>query len=292
MRYEKKALTPDELLYKYWTNGLRISDRCEAARALQAIGHFRLLPYMRRFQNPQKRFIASSSFKDVLDLYEFDRKLRLLVMDATERLEVALRAALANRLGVAYGPHWFMDCRHFNKFEEYIKVNNKINSDSGRESLKSISVKHYYNKYTLGPELPPVWTVLERVTLGALSRLFEHLTLANRKIIADIFNFDETLVVSWFHSLTVLRNICAHHGQIWNVRLTKFPPKSAKAYAAAFTPNDTFYARATVMWLLLRNVQPNATWRDELMALLESCRHVELDSLGFPNSWRSQSAWS
>ncbi|WP_269457399.1 Abi family protein [Brevibacterium sandarakinum] len=41
-------------------------------------------------------FREGTSFDDVLDLYVFDRALRLLVMHALERVEVAVRAALTD----------------------------------------------------------------------------------------------------------------------------------------------------------------------------------------------------
>jgi abortive infection bacteriophage resistance protein len=43
------------------------------------------------------RFLDGMSFDDVLDLYVFDRKLRLAVMDAVERIEVAFRAQCSRR---------------------------------------------------------------------------------------------------------------------------------------------------------------------------------------------------
>ncbi|HEY5853181.1 MAG TPA: Abi family protein [Aldersonia sp.] len=50
----------------------------------------------------------------MLDLYVFDRALRLLVMDALERVEVAVRAALTDHMSTIYNdPHWYMNPEHF-----------------------------------------------------------------------------------------------------------------------------------------------------------------------------------
>ena len=46
------------------------------------------------------RFRKGTQFDDVLQLYVFDRSLRLLVMDALERVEVAVRAAISNAMSL------------------------------------------------------------------------------------------------------------------------------------------------------------------------------------------------
>lgn len=118
--YGKVALSAEETLHRLWQRGLRIDDRPANLRMLRSIGHFRLLVYMRRFQNPTtKRFWPRTRFSDIVELYAFDRRLRSITMDAVERIEVALRAALSNPLAIDYGSHWyverdrFVDLRHY-----------------------------------------------------------------------------------------------------------------------------------------------------------------------------------
>lgn len=96
--YDKPALSLDDLVGRMAERGLEIPDRERAARYLRHIGYFRLSPYTIPFQQgqPDHAFRNGAAFDDVLDLYVFDRTLRLLVMDALERVEVAVRAALTD----------------------------------------------------------------------------------------------------------------------------------------------------------------------------------------------------
>lgn len=57
--------------------------------------------------------MVGRGFDDVLDLYVFDRKLRLLVLDALERVEVAVRSALTDHMSQAHGAFWYVDPIHF-----------------------------------------------------------------------------------------------------------------------------------------------------------------------------------
>lgn len=292
MHYSKITLTPDQHLYRLWTKGLIIDDPIAAKRALEHIGYFRLLIYMRNFQDPNtKRFFARTKFSQITELYTFDRDLRLLIMDAVERIEVGLRAALANRLGVLHGPHWYMDKECYEKINGFFETLRKTIDEAGPSKRhKWIALEHYYTKYDK-PDLPPVWVVLEKLSFGSLSQLFEALKISNRKAVAKAFSYDQTVLVSWFHSLNAIRNQCAHHGQLWNTNLA-FEPTALNTAPGDFISPKRLYCRMVVIHLLLKQVSPGNTWVDRLETLLKSCSHVTPASLGFPVNWRRRTVWS
>src|SRR5699024_4542222 len=89
--------SPGALVRRLASRGLEITSPDRAARYLRHIGYYRFSPpYAIPFQQggPDHEFRSGTSFDDVLDLYVFDRKLRILVLDALERVEVAVRAAI------------------------------------------------------------------------------------------------------------------------------------------------------------------------------------------------------
>jgi abortive infection bacteriophage resistance protein len=68
-------------------------------------------------QRPVRRdtFVAGSRFEDVVRLYVFDKKLRLLALDALERIEMAVRVDVAHLLGKRDAcAHEHLDCLHGN----------------------------------------------------------------------------------------------------------------------------------------------------------------------------------
>ena len=99
--YEKDVRSIDELLAHLSAKGLGIDNEELATTALTAIGYYRLIPYMRNFQDDgNKRFQPGATISHVLDLYEFDRRLRLFFADALERLEVGVRVATEQPFGL------------------------------------------------------------------------------------------------------------------------------------------------------------------------------------------------
>lgn len=111
--YTKIAETVDQTVQRLIAKKLEIDDLTTAEKALKSIGYFRLLIYMRHFQDnaPSREFVAAAKFSHILDLYSFDRSVRLLTLDAIERLEVALRAAIINPLAELHGPIGTWICR-------------------------------------------------------------------------------------------------------------------------------------------------------------------------------------
>ena len=99
-RYDKPALDENELIERYIERGLIIADRNRAARYLRHIGYYRLSPYTIPFQADRTThsFSPGTTFDDILYIYVFDRQLRLLTIDAIERVEVGVRAAVSNTL--------------------------------------------------------------------------------------------------------------------------------------------------------------------------------------------------
>ncbi|VWC40433.1 Abi family protein [Burkholderia lata] len=295
--YAKVALSAEETLHRLWQRGLRIDDRPANLRMLRSIGHFRLLVYMRRFQNPAtKRFWPRTRFSDVVELYAFDRRLRSVTMDAVERIEVALRAALSNPLAIDYGSHWYVERDRFVDLRHYARVLDQIAREC--ETRKGSALTHYYRTYA-SPDLPPIWLVCERLSLGALSRIFSALSTHDRKVAGRHVwpDIPDTVLTSWLQSLTDLRNACAHHARLWGMKLTVSPPakpggRSLVRYAPEMTRPETFYARATMMKALLDPLGHGGEWREALRATLTGCEHVDpATHLGFTADWHSTPAW-
>jgi abortive infection bacteriophage resistance protein len=70
--------------------GLEIPDEAKAERYLLNISYYRLSGYMYPFLKDKKQHLykKGSTFDDILNLYRFDRELRLMIFSAIEKIEV------------------------------------------------------------------------------------------------------------------------------------------------------------------------------------------------------------
>ncbi|MFP4209588.1 MAG: Abi family protein, partial [Wenzhouxiangella sp.] len=143
------------------------------------------------------------------------------------------------------------------------------------------------------PELPPAWAMAEELSLGGISHLYSGLARdRDRKQIARCFQLPQLVLGSWLHTLTFIRNICAHHGRLWNRELS-VPPRwdrSLREPDAETGPHPPrrFFTVAAMLTYLCRQVSPDSRWQDRLAALMTTHPGVPREPMGFPGTWHTR----
>ncbi|MBP6533956.1 MAG: Abi family protein [Arenimonas sp.] len=293
--YSKPAMTLPDQLALLKSRGMAVADDARAMHYLGVINYYRLAAYWLPYEadHASHRFKPGTQFEDVLDDYGFDRELRLLINDAIERVEVALRTQIAYQLSLKYGPHFFLDMGLFKDPIRYVQMLGKLRSDI--QSSKKVFIEHFRANYS--DALPPAWAAVEIMTLGQLSKWFAAVAhSSDRNLVARYFDFDEVQLVSFLHHLAVIRNISAHHGRMWNreFRFTfKIPRHRPKALLNSMNPaaQKKIYNTLTVLAYFLDNISPNHHWREKLKALMDSAPAKQA-TMGFPANWKTLTIWT
>ena len=110
MKYTKPPLSIEQKITLLKERGLRIDNEERTYKYLTHIGYFRMTGYFKFFQDHiTDTFQAGTTFDQVLNVYIFDRKLRLLTLDAIEKIEVSLKATISDYMSMKYGAFWYMD---------------------------------------------------------------------------------------------------------------------------------------------------------------------------------------
>jgi len=289
MHYTKPSLTFDQQLELLRGRGLEIDDPVRANHWLRKISYYRLSAYFLPFKNEQ-RFRPGTRFDQIAGLYIFDRKLRLLVMDAIERIEIAIRTSITYEIAHAYGPFGHADAANFAPGFEHARFMEELATEERR--AQETFVAHFRNKYAEQACLP-VWMATELLSFGAVSKLYKALHPEIRQRIAGDFRVDSQFLVSWLHVLSYVRNVCAHHKRLWNRELAVKPrfPSRSRQWPHQVPDNGRLYAVLTVLRHMLGVVSPNCQWRDRLFLLLDQHPTVSLDAMRFPASWRTLALW-
>ncbi len=102
IEYQKPALSLQDQLKRLQNRGLTIDSWDFGENILAHVNYYRLsaycLPFKQRDErgNITERFQENTALSDILRFYEFDRKLRFLLMDALERIEISLRTNITH----------------------------------------------------------------------------------------------------------------------------------------------------------------------------------------------------
>lgn len=310
--YNKAPLSFEDQIKLLKTRGLEINNETKALSYLQEISYYRLSAYFLPYMTARDKFEDNITFDQIIKTYSFDRELRLLVFDCIERIEVAIRTQFIYQMAVHYNDsHWQDNQNHFispfynkiktlvNPFADFQAIISKAKTARTPETY----IKHYITNYH-NPPNPPSWMCFELLTVGELSHIYRGLkNNPDKKRIADFFDVHHKVFTSWLHTLTYVRNICAHHSRLWNRDLAIEPEKLIKAkgnwISKPFENNKrVFYFLCVLRYMLLR-ANPGNTMKQKVENLFNKYPDVPIKYMGIPSDgignlldWKNEPIWN
>lgn len=220
--------------------------------------------------------------------------MRLLVFDALERIEIALRTKMIYYLSIEKDHWWFEDKSIFFNEDYFNESLKDIDKELAR--TKEIFIKKHYENYGVDHR-PPAYKTLEVLSFGCLSKLYSNLKneIVSKDRIAKEFNLpNHNYLKSWLKSFNIVRNIIAHHGRLWN-RNIDFPPKSLYQTEFKFieipTELNSLYHCFSCILFVLNKVSQEHTLKDKMVNLLKDNPVINIKEMGFPENWKEQPLW-
>jgi abortive infection bacteriophage resistance protein len=295
-KYSKPALTIEEQADLLIRRGMR-GDRNRICERLCNVNYYRLSGYWLPFLvSGQDRFRDETEFEAVWDRYLFDRRLRLLTMDAIERIEVAVRAQLAYFHAHRYGPFAYINQPASTpKLTITAHANFVQRVDEEVQRSQQVFVRRFRQKYALSPHLP-IWMAIEVLSFGTVLTFFRGSANQAKQSVASIFGMPHVVFGSWLLTLNTVRNICAHHGRLWNRVIGTRPmiPDIAKYpqwHSPAKILPDRMFATLTIARHCLQAIAPQSKWPTRVRELLDQSGSVPLSEMGFPANWKDYPYW-
>lgn len=287
----KPALNSESLLSLLIERGLIVEDKVRAIHYINSVGYYRLSGYALAFKQCQDRFLPGVTFDDLLDLYIFDRRLRLVLLDPLERIEVAIRTSISNHMSCKYGPFWFLNTDIYkdeSSCQEFIRHSERLCGKYCKR--KSIACSHYFKKYGDQP-LPPSWILIEELPMGCWSRLYANMANnQDKRRIAKQFNFNLNDFKNWIELMTILRNICAHHRRLWDVSIP-IRPRNLERYAQSAGDITGSYSNFVVIMAFIKSFISSPSWHKQIQPLLDTCPLDPYLHMKFPVNWLELPFW-
>lgn len=299
------------------SRGMEVADPLRAERKLAQVGYYRLSGFWfpaREFvrdqhgqvtlcnvtQKPlrQDAFMAGASFDSAFSLYLFDKKLRQLMLDAIERIEIHVRSIVAHEVGY-HDPLAYLDPRFINPRQTANwqdrrgRQRNTWNEWQTRQTEQiNRSREDCIEWYRQNHKAMPFWVVVEAWDFGVLSKYFEILKGSHQNRIAARLGISNAKVLKdWLQEINTLRNRSAHHTRIWNqVASNPVPVLPTEAYFQGLVLDQNalsrLYGLISVIWFLLRQIGPGSQWLHQVADVIDTKPDLPgcpFASLGLPS---------
>jgi abortive infection bacteriophage resistance protein len=296
VNYSKTCTLPQDLIPLLKSRGLSISNEQQAVSYIINIGYYRLSAYCHPLLKDPKTdhiYKSGATFDLVMNLYRFDRKLRILLFNEIEKIEVAIRSVTSNYVSDGLKDvFWMTNAGYFHHQGIFSKTLSIIETELDR--TKEDFIAHFQTHYT--NSYPPAWMIAEILSLGALCNLCNNLKSKSlQKKISNHFGLPVPVFSSWLLSLINLRNLCGHHHRVWN-REMPLIPTDLKSPAFPWIDSSTtdmkrIYFRICIIKYLLFTVSPDNTFTQKLKSLLSAYPTIDIRAMGFPAGWANEPLW-
>jgi abortive infection bacteriophage resistance protein len=218
-------------------------------------------------------------------------------MDAIERLEVSIRTCLAYKHAHVHGAFGYINPINLPKIPQ-VKHEDFLNKiDDQTRHSKEVFINHFKDKYGDRHSRPPIWMAAEIMTFGMHLTMFRGIQTTIKQEIAAEYKISDQVLMSWLRAINGVRNICAHHGRLWNREIGDKPliPRLKKHpvwHVPVEVNNNRMFGILTILKYLISMIAPQSNWPDRFEQLLAEYPEIPLLSMGFPDNWRDCPIWN
>ena len=289
----KDFKTIEEQLEILRSRGLTINDEVKAKDFLLHNNYYRISGYSLTLRK-NDIFSKSATFQNIVDIYNFDYELRHIILKYIEIIEVQMKSVFAYEFTKVHGPTGYLDDSFFTNKTKHKEIIDKANQQKNQRLPHEAYLKHFVNDLQ---EDIPLWAYVDLLTISDISFLYSISEQSLKDTVARTFglnmNRGSAILGGYMHSMTIIRNLCAHGSRIYNRLFEQKPSLNKKEKALLITnengeiDNSHFYG----FLLIMRRMLPADTFKemkDSIVALTQKYPFVRMDYYGFRNDWQQK----
>ena len=223
----KIYLDADRQIEKLRQDGLTIPDEKHAKRRLKWEGYYNFaVGYNRLFKDEQKRYLPGVEFAHVEALFDFDKRLREIVYEATQQVECNLKAILSDEFSARYGVderEYLREENFTQKPEDKAKVRWIIGTC--RAALKeaceadSTAFRDDVAYYDATYRHVPFWLLVRVLTFGNTSKFLRLLKPDDGREVAREYALPYDTLCNLMEMVVCFRNLAAHGERVYCAHL-------------------------------------------------------------------------
>lgn len=283
---DKEFKTIDEQLNILKSRGLTIDDEEKASDFLLHNNYYRVSGYSLTLRNHDV-FSKTASFQNIIDIYSFDHELRHILLKYLEIIEVQLKSVYAYEFTKVNGSTGYLDVNNFTNADVYQKLVDKAEEQKNKRLPHEAYLKHFIEDLK---QPLPLWAYVDLLTIADISFLYSISQSNIQSTVAARLNIPNKIMGKFMHSMTILRNLCAHGSRLYN-RLFEQKPKLSKNERSLLRilkngkiDDAHLYGFILVMKRLLTD-KDFSDMKSEIALLTQKYPFVNMKNYGFRDDW-------
>lgn len=288
---EKEFKTIEEQLDLLESRGITIENRAKAASFLLHNNYYRISGYSLTLRKDDQ-FYPSVTMQNIMDIYTLDHAIRHLLLQYIEIIEVKMKSIYVYEAAHMYGSLAYQDSSLFTNSSKHADILRKAEQQRQARLPHEAYLKHFDSCR----ESLPIWAYVDLLTIADISFLYAISIPPLKQAIADAFILHpakgSVLLQRFMHSMTILRNLCAHGSRLYNRIFQQKPSLNKKEQsllrkdASGTLDNAHIYGFLFIMKRMLSTDDFNA-FKQKLIGLSLRFPFVDLRYYGFRNDWKT-----
>ncbi len=287
----KLPSTYENQISKFIERGLHVEDFDEAMDVLSRMNYYSVTGYLHDFRQLdsngklKEEYVEGLTFNNIINIIDFDRKLRTLLLYTLEIIENNLKTKISHYFSFKYGSDGYLKKDNFKNKRSHEKTL-KIFEKQKRINRDLPYIKHHSNKRD---DKIPMWVAINIFNFGMVYHFYKNMKSKDQKQIADQVNTSKIILESWIETLSKTRNLAAHNMRLYNFKLAFTPRKCFNNLSDDFQPTYKIYD----MFLICKIFVSKDTWNKDILGFLrmiinEYEDYIDLNSIGFPIDWEEK----
>ncbi|MGM9641240.1 MAG: Abi family protein [Faecousia sp.] len=288
---QKNFKSLDEQIALLRSRGLHINDVTAAKQFLHRNNYYRVSGYSLTLRTHDV-FSKSASFQNIVDIYEFDHELRHILLKYLEIIEVTVKSIYSYEFTKVYGATGYLDASHFTDPIKHREILSKSEAQKATRLPHEAYLKHFVEERK---QDVPLWAYVDLLTISDISFLCSISEPAIKTEVANSLGITHRgayLLGRFMHSMTIIRNLCAHGSRLYNRLFEQKPCLNRKELALLRKNTDGTVDNAHLYGFILivkrlLSQEDFAMLKAEIIALTEKIPFVQMKYYGFPDDWKN-----
>ena len=290
---DKDFKTIEEQMEILRSRGLSIADEEKAKDFLLHNNYYRVSGYSLTLRKNDV-FSKNATFQNIVDIYDFDHEFRHILLKYIEIIEVTFKSIYAYEFTKIHGATGYLDSSLFTNLTRHKEILSKSESQKKMRLPHEAYLKHFVGDLKQGV---PLWAYVDLLTIADISFLYSISESQIKKAVASGFSLtmskNDLILGQFMHSMTIIRNLCAHGSRLYNRLFEQKPSLNKKELnLLCRKPDGTIdnahlYGFILIMKRLL-NSDDFSSMKHEMESISDKYPFVRMSYYGFRNDWKNQ----